>query len=191
MGKRTWSEYITFNGSYISTCEEAIAGKDWKKEIDRQHRKLSNKRHDFRHKVTTAVVCDNQAIVLENLKPKNMTKSAKGTKDNPGKNVRQKAGLNRTLSEVAFGTMQSMISYKCVLYERDLYYVSARNTSITCSVCGHKDKASRKTQATFCCTKCGHKENADINAAKNIRDRALSLDEVENTASIPNPPVIL
>lgn len=159
-----------------------------KKEIDRQYRKLANKRLDFRHKVTTGIVSDNQAIALENLKTKNMTKSAKGTKANPGKNVRQKAGLNRKLAEVAFGTMQSMIRYKCALYGRKLYFVSARNTSITCSICGHKDKASRKTQATFCCTKCGHKENADINAAKNIRGRALSLTEVEKAASIPNPP---
>ena len=161
-----------------------------RKEIDRLYRKLSDKRRDFRQKVTTAVVCDNQAIALENLKTKDMTKSAKGTKANPGKNVRQKAGLNRKLLEVAFGTMQSMIRYKCVLYGRQVYFVSARNTSITCSACGHKDKASRKTQATFCCTKCGHKENADINAAKNIRGRALSLAEVEKATSIPNPPVI-
>lgn len=162
-----------------------------RKEIDRLYRKLSNMRNDFRHKVTTAVVCDNQAIALENLKTKNMTKSAKGTKANPGKNVRQKAGLNRSLSGVAFATLQSMISYKCLLYGRQLYFVSARNTSITCSVCGHKDKASRKSQATFCCTKCGHKENADINAAKNIRGRALSLAGAQNNSPIPNPPAIL
>ena len=140
------------------------------------------KENDYRQKIS---------IVLEDLKTKNMIKSAKGTKANPGKNVRQKAGLNRSLSAVAFGTMQFMMSYKCILYGRQLYYINARNTSITCSVCGHKDKASRKTQATFCCTKCGHKENADVNAAKNIRGRALSQSEEKMAPPIPNPLGIL
>lgn len=149
--------------------------KKYRKQIEKLYRKLANKRYDFRQKLTTAVVRDNQAIALEDLKTKNMTKSAKGTKANPGKNVRQKAGLNRSLLDVGFGTLQSMVIYKCGLYGRKVYLVNAHDTSIICSVCGHKDKASRKTQATFCCTKCGHKENADINAAKNIRGRALSL----------------
>ena len=140
------------------------------------------KENDYRQKIT---------IVLEDLKTKNMIKSAKGTKANPGKNVRQKAGLNRSLSAVAFDTMQFMMSYKCILYGRQLYYINAGNTSITCSVCGYKDKASRKNQATFCCTKCGHKENDDVNAAKNIRGRALSLAGDKMASPIPNPLGIL
>jgi putative transposase len=109
-----------------------------------------------------------------------MTKSAKGTVENPGKNVRQKSGLNRSILNNAFSELKRQMQYKTDRHGGQLALVDAKYTSQTCSCCGHVEKANRKTQASFECIKCGHSENADVNAAKNILNRAL----------ITNPPVL-
>ncbi len=107
-------------------------------------------------------------IVIENLKIKNMTKSSKGTIENPGTNVRAKSGLNRVLLNQGLGMFFDMLEYKAKWYGRTLIKVSPRNTSRACSKCLHVDKDSRVSQSEFCCTGCGFKLNADQNASRNI-----------------------
>ena len=97
-----------------------------------------------------------------------MSRSASGTLDHPGKNVKAKSGLNKSILDQAWGEFKRQISYK-LAWKGGIYLeVPAPYTSQTCSVCGERDKASRQSQARYVCTSCGHEENADINAAKNI-----------------------
>jgi IS605 OrfB family transposase len=74
----------------------------------------------------------------------------------------------------AFLQLRAFIAYKAQLAGVQLAIVDPRDTSRTCSVCGHCEKANRQSQSEFCCQSCGHIANADINAALNIRARALS-----------------
>ena len=94
-----------------------------------------------------------------------MTKSAKGTTDEPGTNVRQKAGLNRVILHTGWAALGQMLNYKAA----EVIEVSAAYTSQTCSTCGVIDADSRRSQSEFKCVACGHAQNADLNAARNIR----------------------
>ena len=113
-------------------------------------------------------------ICLEELKIANMTKSAKGTAEQPGKNVKAKAGLNREILNQGWGQFKTFLEYKAKWYGSEVVYVDPKHTSQVCSQCGHKDSESRKRQDKFVCTNCGYSENADINAAKNILTRGLN-----------------
>ncbi|PSK81558.1 putative transposase [Limimaricola soesokkakensis] len=133
-------------------------------------------RRDWQHRVTLDLARRFGTVVLEDLKTKNMTRSAAGTADAPGKNVRAKAGLNRAILEQGWHSFETLVAYK--LEERGGYLckVDPRHTSQTCSSCGAVDRESRKSQAAFACTTCGHRAHADHNAAINILRR--------NTASM-------
>ena len=97
-----------------------------------------------------------------------MSTSAKGTPKNPGRNVRQKAGLNRAILDAGWGEFRRQIEYKAAWSDGIVVLVDPRNTSRKCSSCGHTAKENRLTQADFVCTACGHAADADVNAAINI-----------------------
>jgi len=97
-----------------------------------------------------------------------MTKSAKGTVSKPGRNVRQKSGLNRAILNQGWGEFLFCLEYKLALKGGILERVSPQYTSQTCPICGHVSKDNRKTQSEFKCVHCGHTANADSNAAQNI-----------------------
>ena len=139
--------------------------KDTRKKLAKTSRKIANIRKDWIHKTTRQIVEKCGTIVVEDLKVKNMMASAKGTIENPGKNVRQKAGLNRAMLDTAFGEIRRTLEYKC----GRAIEVNPAYTSQTCSHCGHAEKENRKTQARFLCVSCGFASNADTNAAMNIR----------------------
>jgi putative transposase len=75
----------------------------------------------------------------------------------------------------AFRELKSFTEYKARVYGVPTIEVDPRNSSKECSECHHIAKANRKNQAEFCCVRCGHKENADLNAAKNIAQRAMEI----------------
>jgi putative transposase len=77
------------------------------------------------------------------------------------------------ISGWAFFQLRAFLTYKAILAGVDLQMVDPRGTSRTCNPCGYEAKSNRKSQAEFVCGKCGHAENADLNAARNIRSRAL------------------
>lgn len=139
-----------------------------KMRLGKQNLRIANMRKDFLHKLSSGYI-ENQVIV-EELKIKNMTKSAKGTEEKPGENVKAKSGLNRSILKNGWGMFFEMLEYKT---NGNLIKVSPEYTSQTCNVCGHVSKENRKTQAKFVCTACGHTANSDVNAAKNIRDRGI------------------
>ena len=107
-------------------------------------------------------------IVVEDLKVANMSKSAKGTIENKGTNVKVKSGLNKSILDQGWSMLVDMLDYKQQWRGGLLVKVDPRYTSQTCSSCGHVAKENRLTQANFNCVECGFSENADINASRNI-----------------------
>ena len=144
----------------------------WRKAIKRAafiKSKQGRVRKHWAHQTTTEISRQYGTVVVERLRTKNMTKSAKGTADAPGKNVSQKRGLNRAILNVGWFQIEQMLSYKT-----NLIKVDPRFTSQTCASCGSVDSRSRESQAVFVCTCCGHRDNADRNAAINILNRGIT-----------------
>ena len=104
-------------------------------------------------------------IRVEDLHIRNMTRSARGTVDQPGTNVRAKAGLNRGILANAWGQLVIRLEHKA---RGRVEKIKAAYTSQTCSACGHCAPDNRESQAVFRCVACGHQVNADVNAACNI-----------------------
>ncbi|MFI0451611.1 RNA-guided endonuclease InsQ/TnpB family protein [Actinomadura sp. 6N118] len=125
---------------------------------------------DWQHKTTTTLARQYGTIVVEKLDICSMVTSARGTIDNPGTNVAQKAGLNRSISQEAWGRTVTMLAYKTARYGGALHKVPARGTSQACHVCHTTTPKSREDQARFVCknTRCGWSGNADRNAACNV-----------------------
>ena len=146
-----------------------------KLKINRVYQKEKNVRKDFIEKFTTQLSNKFKAVVLEDLKLQRMTKSAKGTLVNPGKNVKTKSGLNRELLRLGFGTFKRRLIDKQKARNHFVVLVNPKFTSQICSNCGHKDKNNRISQSEFVCIKCGYEINADYNAAINIRNRGISV----------------
>ncbi len=138
---------------------------NWKKtkaKITKKHEEIANTRKDFLHKISTEI-CENQAvIVIEDLKVKNMSKSAKGTDKQHGKNVAQKSGLNRSILDQGWELFTRMLEYKQNWNNGMALRVSPHHTSQTCPCCKYVAKENRLTQADFVCIECGFSENADI-----------------------------
>lgn len=149
-----------------------------KERIAKLHKRIADVRTSHAHTVSSDLGKNYSMIVLEDLKLKNMTKSAKGTAEEPGKQVKQKSGLNRSLLNQGLFELRRQIEYKTARHGGVLRLVNPAYTSQTCSVCGNVDRENRKTQANFACVVCGHTENADINAAKNILHKGI----LNNTA---------
>jgi putative transposase len=136
------------------------------------HGRIAAIRRDFLHQATTKLVADHALIAIEDLAVKNMTASAAGTVEAPGRNVRAKAGLNRSILRNGLSMARGMLEYKAAWSGVMLVAVPPAYTSQECSACGHVAAENRKTQAVFECAACGHRESADRNAAKNILRRA-------------------
>jgi len=145
--------------------------KNWKKQlkiVQRLHGVIANIRNDFLHWHSSRLCKNHAVIVMEDLEIKNMTKSAKGDINNPGKNVKAKSGLNKSILRAGWGEFSRLLAYKLKWKGGQLIKVSAKNTSLKCRKCNHIDKSNRKSQEKFLCVQCGHAENADRNAAHNI-----------------------
>ncbi|MCX4796078.1 transposase [Streptomyces sp. NBC_01242] len=125
---------------------------------------------DWQHRTTTAIARTYGTVVVEALTITNMVKSARGTIEEPGKNVAQKSGLNRSISGEAWGRTVTMLTYKTARLGGTLHKVPAPGTSQRCSACGITTPGSRESQAVFVCKNpdCGWSGNADHNAACNV-----------------------
>lgn len=147
--------------------------------------RVANARKDFLHKHSTTIAKSHGVVVVEALKVRNMSASAKGTVETPGRGVRQKAGLNRSILDQGWGQFRTMLHYKLADRGGQLIDVPAAYTSQLCGECGLIDAASRVDQARFECVGRGHEANADTNAARNILQRGLdkSLKPVEGHRS--------
>jgi len=139
-----------------------------KAKISRLHTRIANTRRDFTHKATTGIAKNHGLVVLEDLRVKNMSKSAKGSTDNPGKMVRQMSGLNRSILDAGWGEFRCQLEYKVGWANGIVVLVDPKNTSRRCPICGYTAKENRLTQADFVCVKCGYAADADVTAAVNI-----------------------
>ena len=120
------------------------------------------------HKVTTTVSKNHAMIVIEDLKVSNMSKSAAGTVSQPGRNVRAKSGLNRSILDQGWYEMRRQLEYKQLWRGGQVLAVPPAYTSQRCACCGHTAKENRLSQSKFRCQACGYTANADVNGARNI-----------------------
>ena len=133
--------------------------------IARLHARESDRRKDWAEKVSTDIARRFDVIRVEDLQIGNMTRSARGTRENPGRNVRPKAGLNRGILRSGWGLLVRRMKEKA---PGRVEKIKPQYTSQRCSACGQVDRDSRESQAVFRCTACGFAGHADVNAAKNI-----------------------
>ena len=133
--------------------------------IARLRARETDRRKDWAEKVSTDIARRFDVIRVENLKIGNMTRSSKGTAQTPGRNVRQKAGLNRGILRSGWGLLVRRLEDKA---PGRVEKIKPHYTSQRCSACGQVDRDSRESQAVFRCTACGFAGHADVNAAKNI-----------------------
>jgi putative transposase len=139
--------------------------KQVKRAIARLKGRDADIRKDWCEKTSTSLACRFDVIRVEDLKIGSMTRSAKGTAAEPGRNVRQKAGLNREILRSGWGLLVRRLEDKAL---GRVEKVRPAYASQRCSACGHIAAGSRESQALFRCVACGNTLNADINAAKNI-----------------------
>jgi putative transposase len=125
----------------------------------------TDRRKDWVEKASTGIARRFDLIRVEDLKITNMTRSASGTRQNPGRNVGQKAGLNRGILRSGWGLLVRRLEQKA---PGRVEKVCPAFTSLRCSACGRVDPKSRESQARFRCTACGYACHADVNAARNI-----------------------
>ena len=145
------------------------------------HRKIALQRKDWAHKLTTRIVDESVIVVLEDLKIRNMTASAKGTTQTPGKRVAQKSGLNRSSLDQAWYQIEQMLGYKTAWRGGDVLKVPAPYTRQRCSVRGFAHAGNRKGKH-FGCQQCGHTGDADINAAKSMLAAGLAVSAKRDCA---------
>jgi putative transposase len=137
--------------------------------VAKTHRASRRLRADWLHKITTDLVHHHTRVVIEDLNVRGMTTSAKGTKESPGKNVRQKAGLNRVILRAGFFEFRRQLVYKaawygCEVIVADRWFASSK----TCSCCGHVKQDLKLSDRIFHCDECGLTIDRDLNAARNL-----------------------
>jgi transposase len=133
--------------------------------VARLRTRETDRRKDWAEKASTLIVRRFNVIRVEELQIANMTRSSKGTPENPGCHVRAKTGLNRGILRSGWGLLVRRLEDKA---PGRVEKIKPHFTSQRCSACGQVDPKSRKSQAVFWCTACGYACHADVNAAKNI-----------------------
>jgi len=145
--------------------------KNWKKAKARVrgiHSRIGNARRDFLHKATTTISKNHAMVCVEDLSVRNLSKSAAGSQEQPGRNVRAKSGLNKAILDQDWFEFRRQLDYKLAWSGCHLIAVPPRNTSRTCPCCSHVSPDNRRTQARFECVECGFEENADVVGAINV-----------------------
>ena len=133
--------------------------------IARLKARQCDRRKDWGEKASTDIAGRFDVIRVEDLQISNMTRSARGTVEEPGRNVRAKAGLNRAILGSGWGLLVRRLQDKA---PGRVEKVRPAYTSQRCWACKHVAADSRESQALFCCVACGYVCNADVNAARNI-----------------------
>ncbi|QTR46626.1 transposase [Thiothrix litoralis] len=152
--------------------------KNWKKakaNVQKIHTQIANTRRDFLHKATTTLSQNHAFVFIEDLQVRNMSKSAAGTAENPGKNVAQKSGLNKAILDQGWGEFRRQLDYKMAWKGGMLFAVPPHYTSQECPECHHVSADNRQTQAKFVCVQCHYENNADHVGAINIKERGYRL----------------
>lgn len=144
---------------------------NWKKakaRIQRIHARIGNARRDYLHKASSTISHNHAMVSMEDLQVSTMSRSARGTVEQPGRNVRAKAGLNRSILDQGWGEFRRQLEYKLTWKGGWLVPVPPQHTSQTCPSCSHVSADNRQTQARFACVMCGFEDHADLVGAINI-----------------------
>ena len=158
---------------------------NWRKakaRVQRIHARIANVRRDYLHKCSTAISKNHAMVCIEDLQVRNMSKSAAGTLDNPGKNVRAKSGLNKSILDQGWFEFRRQLDYKLAWSGGLLITVPPQNTSRTCPCCGYVSADNRRTQTRFRCMECGFEEHADVVGAINILSRGMQIRGIKGGA---------
>ena len=138
------------------------------------HGKVRRQRLDHAHKTALGLVRGHDFIAHEDLKIRNMSKTAKPKPDpdKPGaflpNGAAAKTGLNRGIADAGWGVFLTILHAKAESAGRKVIAVDPRNTSRRCPECGHTAKENRPTQKKFHCVSCGHQAHADEVGATNV-----------------------
>jgi len=152
-------------------CRKQKFSRNWRKakdRIQRIHARIGHARRDYLHKTSTAISQNHAMVCIEDLQVRNMSRSAAGSIETPGKHVRAKAGLNKSILDQAWFEFRRQLQYKLSWNGGELIAVPPQNTSRRCPQCGHVSAQNRRTQERFACIGCGFEDNADLVGAINI-----------------------
>ncbi|GAA1625060.1 hypothetical protein GCM10009733_022180 [Nonomuraea maheshkhaliensis] len=153
-------------------------------QIARLRAKAERRAVDWQHQTTTELVGTFSVIKVEKLAILNMVESAKGTIEAPGRNVAQKAGLNRSISGQAWGRTVTLLVYESADRGGQVVKVPAPGTSQTCHRCGHRDPASRNGTVPACVNPvCGSAMPTPTPRSTSTTPRGLRCQDVETSAS--------
>ena len=144
---------------------------NWRKakaRIQRIHARIGHARRDYLHKTSTAISQNHAMVCIEDLQVQNMSRSAAGTIEVPGKQVRAKSGLNRSILDQGWSEFRRQLQYKLSWNGGELIVVPPQNTSRRCPQCDHVAAQNRPTQERFACIACTFEANADWVGAINI-----------------------
>lgn len=158
---------------------------NWRKQkarVTKLHIRIADARNDYLHKASTTISKNHAVVVLEDLRVRNMSASAKGTAEQPGRNVRAKAGLNKAILDQGWFEFRRQLEYKQAWRGGMVLTIDPRNTSRTCPACGHVSADNRQSQALFACVSCGFHGNADLVAANNILAAGLAVSACGESA---------
>jgi putative transposase len=121
--------------------------------LARQHAYISNARNDFLHKLSKAIIDENQVVVVEYINVKSLLKT----------------GLSKSISDSGWSRFVSYLKYKAEWYGRTFIQVDRFfPSSKLCHRCGYKNEDLALNDRTWCCPACGETHDRDINASKNL-----------------------
>lgn len=180
LGSKYWKE-IEARNFRLKRALQAKGTKSAKRKLKELSGKVNRFRNDCDHVLSKRIVSSVEAghtIALENL-------------TDIRTRVKARKKVRRRLHAWSFARLKAYIEYKALMRGVEVVVVDPRYTSQKCNACKYTAKANRRNQSEFKCRKCGYQHNADLNAAKNIRDNHLASLGISEVSGLPvNQPIV-